>query len=118
MAGSSGARLVSVSVDPGYDTPEVLAEYASSYGITDERWLFLTGTREQILKLVTEGFLLGLDDSEHASEMSPAEPILHSDRFVLVDGKGVIRGFYDPFDPAGLQNLLLDLKAVDRPVAR
>ena len=44
----SGLRRVSFSVDPEYDSPEVLRLYADTWGITDSEWLFLTGQKESI----------------------------------------------------------------------
>lgn len=109
---SSPVRLVSITVDPVYDTPEVLSEYAESHGIRSERWWFLTGDVDEIRSLVTGGFRLGLDDSMEAGATNAGEPILHSDRFVLVDGQGMIRGYYDPFEPGAIDSLLGDLTAV------
>jgi protein SCO1/2 len=102
-------RLVSISVDPDHDTPEVLQRYAESFQATG-RWLFLTGTREDVRRLCIEGFKLGLD-------MAPApgsgpEPILHSTRFVLVDGRGDIRGYYEAFDEDSTAKLKRDLMAL------
>jgi protein SCO1/2 len=98
-------RLVSFSVDPEHDTPEVLQRYAESFQAPD-RWLFLTGKREDVRRLCVEGFKLGLD-------MAPAgtgpEPILHSTRFVLVDGEGRIRGYYEAFDEESVARLRADL---------
>jgi protein SCO1/2 len=98
--------LVSFSVDPEYDTPEVLERYARSFQ-APERWLFLTGGRAAIRRLTVEGFKLGL-------EMAPGpgsgpEPILHSTRFVLVDGEGGIRGYYEAFDEESTAKLKTDL---------
>ena len=107
-----GLRRVSFSVDPDYDSPEVLQLYAESWGITDTDWLFLTGDREVIRGLVTEGFKLGLDDDPPPGTASPDEPILHSTRFVLVDATGLIRGYYDAFRPEELNRLARDLRAV------
>lgn len=78
-------RFVSMSVDPDTDTPERLAAYAEKYGADTSRWHFLTAPKEEIDKVGTEGFKLG----------SAGEPIFHSTRFVLVDGQGRIRGYYD-----------------------
>lgn len=102
-------RLVSISVDPDHDTPEILQRYAESFQATD-RWLFLTGAREDVRKLCVEGFKLGLD-------MAPApgsgpEPILHSTRFVLVDGRGGIRGYYEAFDEESTAKLRRDVLAL------
>lgn len=101
-------RLVSFSVDPEYDTPEVLQRYAESFQAPD-RWLFLTGTREDVRRLCVEGFKLGLDMAP--TGMGP-EPILHSTRFVLVDGEGRIRGYYEAFDEESTAKLRRDLLAL------
>jgi len=109
LAADLPVRLVSISVDPTHDTPAVLQRYAESFQATD-RWLFLTGTREDVRRLCIEGFKLGLD-------MAPApgmgsEPILHSTRFVLVDGQGGIRGYYEAFDEESTARLERDLLAL------
>jgi protein SCO1/2 len=102
-------RLVSISVDPAHDTPEVLQRYAESFQATD-RWLFLTGTREDVRRLCIEGFKLGLDMAPGPG--SGPEPILHSTRFVLVDGKGGIRGYYEAFNEDSTAKLKRDLLAL------
>jgi cytochrome oxidase Cu insertion factor (SCO1/SenC/PrrC family) len=103
---------VSISVEPEYDTPEVLSEYAEAHGVEDQRWLFLTGEREAILTLARDGFLLGVDDSPPPGAASELEPILHSTRFVLVDGEGRIRGYYDASRGAELERLVGELRAL------
>ncbi len=99
-------RLVSISVDPENDTPEVLAQYADSYRVAGN-WKFLTGPREAIWKLSKEGFKLAVAED-------PAEPgpITHSPRFVLVDGEGQIRGFYDSQRDDEIRQMTIDLRQV------
>ena len=104
-------RLVSISVDPEHDTPEVLQRYAESFK-APARWLFLTGDGEQIYRLSKEGFKLGVDAAPQGVET--AEPILHSTRFVLVDGEGRIRGYYDAFDAESMKTLERDLEAISQ----
>jgi protein SCO1 len=106
----SGVRLVSISVDPEHDTPQVLQRYAASFNAS-ERWLFLTGDGPQIYRLSKEGFKLAVDAAPEASA-GTAEPILHSTRFVLVDGQGGVRGFYDGFDEESMKKLERDLEAL------
>lgn len=103
-------RLVSFSVDPEHDTPEVLERYARSFSAPD-RWLFVTGTREQVRSLSIEGFKLGLE-MDPPPGMNAPEPILHSTRFVLVDGEGRIRGYYEAFDEESMKRLEADLRAL------
>lgn len=92
-----GVRLVSVSVDPTRDTPEVLAAYAAARGITSTRWLLATGTLPEVERLVVEGFGLGTRGQ-----------VLHSTRLALVDGAGVVRGWYESTDPEARARLLRD----------
>jgi cytochrome oxidase Cu insertion factor (SCO1/SenC/PrrC family) len=93
-------QLVSISVDPARDTPSVLASYARNFEADLRNWAFLTGSAEEIQRVVQEGFRLVLADGE-----SPSEPITHSVRFLLVDGQGQIRGTFDGTDPKGLEEL-------------
>jgi len=112
LAARPEVRRVSISVDPEYDSPSVLTAYAAKYGITDPGWLFLTGEREAIHHLAVHGFKLAVDDDPPAGTANADEPILHSTRFVLVDGGGRIRGYYDAFDPESESALLMDLAAL------
>lgn len=100
-------RLISISVDPQHDTPEVLAEYAAAFSAS-ERWSFLTGPEEEILELALEGFHLAVDPDPPEGMASPEEPIVHSTRFVLVDGRGRIRGYYDGMSREGIEALERD----------
>ncbi len=106
-----GFTRVSFSVDPEHDTPAVLTAYAERYQAPPS-WLFLTGGREAIYELANLGFKLLAAPAEDAA--SPEGPILHSTRFVLVDGEGRIRGYYDAFDPVEENRLVADAAALAR----
>ena len=87
----------------------MLTAYADRHGLThSHEWLFLTGPRPAIWDLVRRGFLLPVEEAPENPEM----PILHSNRFVLVDGEGRLRGAYDAFEPDALDRLLGDLAAL------
>lgn len=85
-------RFVSITVDPARDTPEVLAAYAKRVR-NDPRWTFLTGNRDDIVKLSVQGFKLSAGDP-----MPGGEPLLHSSKFAVADKSGMIRGYYDATD--------------------
>lgn len=101
-------RLVSFSVDPTNDTPEVLRDYADSYKADRRQWLFLTGPRQDVWKLTKEGFKLPVGEDTENLQM----PITHSTRFALVDQQGRIRGYYDALDAAAREKLAADVEKV------
>ena len=92
-------NLVSISVNPESDSPEVLNAYAQKYNAHGDQWLFLTGSRDQIQKLAVQSFKIG----------DMKEIVFHSSLFVLVDRKGIIRGYYDGTDEERLNALRYDL---------
>ena len=105
-------QFVSFTVDPAHDTPEVLARYAATFR-ADEGWLFVTGPAKDLYALSVAGFKLA------AMEVPPGEqaaggdgPFLHSSKLVLVDGAGVIRGYYDSTDEAAMRTLATDTAAL------
>jgi cytochrome oxidase Cu insertion factor (SCO1/SenC/PrrC family) len=101
--GKSDVHLVSISVDPENDTPEVLRTYAEKLSIQPQRWDFLTGPRESIYSLSRDGFKLGVSDGSEEEGVP-----VHSTRFVLVDRRGTIRGYYDALTPDAVTKLLAD----------
>ncbi len=100
-------RFVSFTVDPDHDTPAVLAAYAARYQ-APPAWLFLTGPQATLHHLSRDGFKLAVEPAGGPEK----EPILHSTRFVLVDGRGRIRGYYDGFDGESVRKLERDLKTL------
>jgi cytochrome oxidase Cu insertion factor (SCO1/SenC/PrrC family) len=108
MTDVPGVRFVSFGVDPEYDTPEVLADYGRKLGADPARWSFLWGERTVVRELIRDGFKLAIEDAPEDS----VEPILHSTRFVLVDGEGTIRGYYDGMDQPPVDQLEKDARAL------
>lgn len=85
-------RFVSFSVDPAHDTPEVLRAYARSWAPEERRWTLLA-TDAETLPALAAGFKV---TAERTGD--PQDPILHTSRFLLVDGSGRVRGVYDTED--------------------
>jgi protein SCO1/2 len=96
-------HLISFSVDPEKDTPEVLRGYADKLQADPGRWDFLTGARSAIYKLSHDGFKLPVSDGGDAQGIP-----VHSTRMVLVDRHGQIRGYYDATEPDAITKLLAD----------
>ncbi len=102
-------RLVSFTLDPEWDTPERLTDYAQAYGASPDIWYFVTGDRERIMALMEGGFLLPGATSE-----TPSGPIIHSSKFALVDAEGWVRGFYEGIDRDAVMPLLEDARRLLR----
>ena len=96
-------HLVSFTVDPEKDTPEVLRGYADKLQAEPGRWDFLTGAKSAIYKLSHDGFKLAVSDGGDAQGIP-----VHSTRMVLVDRHGQIRGYYDATEPEAITKLLAD----------
>ncbi len=95
-------RLVSFTVDPEFDTPPRLAEYATKFHATP-RWTFLTGPRADIEAVVIKGLMQTMVKGD-GSLMS----IGHGSYFVLIDGNQQIRGFYRFNDDDSVEHVVRD----------
>ena len=91
-------NLLSISVYPEFDTPPVLKEYGDRYNANHDKWTFLTGDRNEIHRLAVDGFQVG----------SIEDPVFHSTRFILVDDKAQIRGYYISTELEDMQKLWRD----------
>jgi len=100
-------RLVSVSIDPEHDTPEVLSEYAARLNADPNRWIFLTGPKKEIDEFTTKGMLQVL-------ATDPAGVPTHSTRFLVVDREGRIRSARKLEEPELVQKLLIDIGSLLR----
>ncbi|MCH7403119.1 SCO family protein [Belliella kenyensis] len=98
-------QIFSISIDPEYDTPEVLQSYAMKHNANPDKWHFLTGDKSDIYELARCGFILPTIDGEGV-----ADDFVHSDKFVLVDGEGRIRGYYSGTSREDVDRLILETK--------
>jgi protein SCO1/2 len=94
-ASNPDIHLISITVDPENDTPEVLKIYAAAHHADTARWTFLTGPEKTIYALIGQGgFMLGVAKNEGPAR-TPGNEVTHSSRLALVDRKGAIRGYFD-----------------------
>lgn len=100
-------KLISFTVDPERDTPQVLAAYAQRFNADGARWSFLTGSKEALNALDRDAFKLGTVGTE----------IEHSTRFALVDRKGRIRGYYGLTEKDPVDKIARDAKQLEREPA-
>src|SRR2546430_12470547 len=101
--GKTDVHLVSFSVDPEKDTPDVLHRYAEKLQAEPGRWDFLTGPKSAIYKLSHDGFKLAISNGSDAKGIP-----VHSTRIVLVDRHGQIRGYYDTTEADAVTKLVAD----------
>ncbi|MCF7805863.1 MAG: SCO family protein [Candidatus Marinimicrobia bacterium] len=94
-------QFVSISVDPARDTLEALKAYGKRHGVNDDRWNFLRAPIDSVRKVSMDGFMLGGNF-----------PMGHSTKFVLIDPKGEIRGYYNSLEDASIEALKSDIKVL------
>jgi protein SCO1/2 len=101
---NTDVHLVSFSVDPDKDTPEVLRGYAERLRAQPGRWDFLTGAKSKIYDLSVNGFKLGIGEGD-----TPGNPV-HSTRMILIDRHREIRGYYDALAADAVTKVVADVK--------
>ncbi len=105
LTAKSNVLLASFSADPIYDRPAVLRKYADSYGADTKYWTFMTGSIPDIYSIAKDGFHLPVDSVGGDT----GQPIVHSERFALVDSRGHIRGYYDGTSNEVQQKVMMDI---------
>lgn len=107
-------RIVSFTVDPDKDSVPALREYAKNHGAVTGRWYFCRASREKTYKMANESFhLIAKEDQDGGPEA-----FIHSEKLVLVDYNGVIRGYYNGIDSNSVNKLMGDIVLVLRETER
>lgn len=97
---AADVRFVSFTVDPEHDTPAALSAYVNRFHADPAHWFFLTGDPKTLQMLDRETFKLGNLDSA----------MNHSTRFVLIDRRGRIRGYYGTSDEDASARVVKDIQ--------
>lgn len=92
LKGNENFGIVSITIDPEHDTPQVLKEYAEEHKVTNPNWNFLTGDRKVIYDMANLGFGIFADEDE-----TVPGGFAHSGLFALIDKKGYVRSREDKF---------------------
>jgi protein SCO1/2 len=95
--------IATFSVDPETDRPSVLFKYARNLKANPFVWNFLTGPREKVENLLVRHFKVAMGDKDPGMV-----DIAHSEKFILVDGKGRVRGIYSS-DKSSIDQLMIDM---------
>ena len=106
--GSHTARIVSFSVTPDTDTPAILAQFGKERGIYSRSWSLVTGSKHTIYTLARDSYFA--DDSRVGTSPDDVTAFLHTEKLVLVDGDGRLRGIYNGTQPFAVDQLIQDLR--------
>ncbi|HMB96152.1 MAG TPA: SCO family protein [Tepidisphaeraceae bacterium] len=98
-------KIVSLSIDPEHDTPDVMKQYANGLGADQSRWYFLTGSKDQVFA-TARGFNLAAQPAQGGNA------IVHTQKVLLIDQQNQVRGIYDTNDDESMKKLAEDAKAL------
>ena len=96
-------KLVSHTIDPKRDTPEILKRYASNLEVNTDKWIFLTGDKDALYDIADEYFVVAIEDPD------APEGFDHSGKILLVDTERHIRSFGEGTDPEDIDRFLKDI---------
>jgi len=99
--------ILSHTIDPSHDTPQVLAKYAEDLGVTGKKWQFVTGEKSAIYGIAQKGYFIAANEDGAAPG-----GFIHSGAFTLVDREKRVRGVYDGTDEKSVKRLIEDIKTL------
>ncbi|MBS1781990.1 MAG: SCO family protein [Bacteroidetes bacterium] len=108
--GNNQVMILSHTVDPLKDTIAALKEYSLRYEADPKQWKFLTGDKKELYDMARYSYLVTAADDTATTDIQ--SDFIHTDRFVLVDKTGHIRGQYEGTNVGSVNQLIGDLKAL------
>jgi protein SCO1/2 len=111
--GDTNVVLLSFTVDPDNDTPEVLKDYANVHEAQSGKWFFLTGKKDMIYTLARKSFFL-LKPAEAENQGDVGSDFIHTNNFVLIDENKQIRGYYDGTNVNEVDELIEDIYTLQK----
>ncbi len=100
-------RIISLSIDPDFDTPNVLKDYATRLQVKAPKWNLLTGDKAAIYQLGQKSYMVSAQE-----DPNEAGGFVHSGAFILVDKNRHVRGIYDGTVEAEVNHLLEDMEVL------
>jgi protein SCO1/2 len=98
-------KIVSITVDPKHDSLPELRAYADRFNAVPGKWYFLRTSKEDVYELAKDGFYVTAKDNDGTGN----EAFIHSEKLVLVDWNGNIRGYYSGVDSVRVNKLMGDI---------
>jgi protein SCO1/2 len=105
--------IVSHSIDPEFDTPKILTEYANKRNINNKNWIFLTGDRDEIYEIAEKSYLAYAKEDANAPG-----GYIHSGFVVLIDPDKRVRGAYDATEVVNIEKLERDIEILMKEYAK
>jgi protein SCO1 len=99
-----GVRLISLTADPSYDSPEILRQYGERYGADAGRWWFLTGTKAEVYRFAEKDLLFSVMDTGDSNPRLE-DRFIHSGTFVILDRKARMRAVVQGEEPDALDRI-------------
>ena len=110
---NEGIKFASYTVDPRHDSANVLANYAKKYEAKKDKWFFLTGDKRTIYDLAIKGYFLPVSDAAaYDKNVKIDDAFIHSEKLILVDKKGQIRGYYDGTESKEVERLVAEIRVL------
>ena len=100
--------ILSHTVDPEKDSAQALKDYASRYKANSDHWMFLTGDKRKLYDMARYSYLINAD--RDTAGVTIDKDFIHDKHFVLVDGMGRLRGFYDGLEAGEMTKLIADIQ--------
>lgn len=94
LSADKNAKLVTLTTDPDFDSPEILKRYGERFGADFSRWTFLTGTKMQIGNLAANSLKLSAVPIDVKDQKNAADLFIHTTIFVIVDKHAQLRGIF------------------------
>jgi protein SCO1 len=102
----SPVRLVSLTADPAYDSPEVLKKYGDRYGADGARWLLLTGDKADLYRLAMDGMKFSVVENDPKRVTTLEDLFIHSASFALVDRSGRLRAMVQAEESNAIEEVI------------
>ncbi len=110
-------HIVSVSMDPTYDTPDILKRFRETHQLEGDNWWFVTGDPEPVNDYMRKFFFFAPQVKPEKDRDNPNDIYNHDTKIALVDGGAHVRGWYNAFDAMAMDKLRRDLKFVLKEAA-
>lgn len=104
---SPDVLFLSHTVDPETDSVQVLNDYAAMFKADSKKWVFVTGEKKKLYDIARNGYRITAMEGDGGPD-----DFIHSEKFVLVDKQGRIRGYYDGTDPKQVERLITEIKVL------